>query len=655
MDSEPANPPPSQTDDGHAAEARLVVDRAIRAARSASPGRPANRGIAGYEIVREIARGGQGVVYLARRLADGAEVAVKLLPEPRDMEATRRLRREARALAALDHPGIVAFGEVIEAGGSCALVMDYVPGVPLSLVLAELAAMGTPAADLRRVLTLLAQACRALEAAHAAGVVHRDIKPSNIRVRADGHACLLDFGLASQAVDAAGLGGVGGVGGAGPTISATLTGQGQFVGSLLWASPEQLRGKEATPASDIWSMGLILHHALTGGAPLYPGGASLGKLVRLASAGRVSIPERLVDALDELGPHAARDARRVLQDALMPAPGDRTPTAAALATQIEALASGAPVRARRATRRAWARRLGWGLSAALALGVLVVALPLLATTSPELPAVRYEGGILAPGEVRFINGTWRTTLGDKLILCWVPPGSAMLGTNPDPPRPWKPVLGDSPLREVAFERGFWIARDELRQLTYKAVVGENPSQFVDEARPVESVTYHDALAFCELASEKYGVRVRLPTSDEWEYACRAGTRTIFSFGDDVRLIARYANAADASNPDLIAAASYDDGYPDTAPVSSFLANAWGLHDTHGNVWEWCQGPYDSDPASPGDEIEARADSRGGSYMDGPGSMESGHRNPLPLDTRASTLGFRVVVDLPPPPEAPGRP
>lgn len=643
MEPEPANPLPSRTDDGHAAEARLVVDRAIRAARTASPGGPANRGIAGYEILREIARGGQGVVYLARRLADGAEVAVKLLPEPRDIEAARRLRREARTLAALDHPGIVAFGEVIETGGSCALVMDYVPGVPLSLVLAELAATGTPAGELRRVLALLAEACRALQAAHAAGVVHRDVKPSNIRVREDGHACLLDFGLASQAVDAAGLAG------AGPTISATLTGQGQFVGSLLWASPEQLRGKEATPASDIWSMGLILHHALTGGAPLYPGGASLGKLVRLASTGRVTIPERLVDDLDELGPHAARDARRVLQDALMPAPGDRTPSAAALATQIGTLASGAPVRARRATRRAWARRVGWALSAALALGVSVAALPLLATAPPEPPPVRYDAGILAPGEVRFINGTWRTTLGDKLILCWVPPGTAMLGTNPDPPRLWKPVLGDSPLREVAFDRGFWIARDELRQLTYEAVAGENPSQFVDEAGPVESVTYHDALAFCELASEKYGVRVRLPTSDEWEYACRAGTRTIFSFGDDVRLIARYANAADASNPELIAAASYDDGYPDTAPVSSFLANAWGLHDTHGNVWEWCQGPYLADPMDPASAAAGMADSRGGSYMDGPGSMESGHRNPLPVDTRTSTLGFRVVVDLPPPP------
>lgn len=176
-------------------------------------------------------------------------------------------------------------------------------------------------------------------------------------------------------------------------------------------------------------------------------------------------------------------------------------------------------------------------------------------------------------------------------------------------------------------------------------MGTNPSRFVGDDLPVDSVTYQEAVEFCRRLSELTGKRFRLPTEWEWEYACRAGTTTHFYFGDDPKLMLRYGNAMDQSNnfPSVNARMPYNDGYESTAPCGAFHANLWLMQDMLGNVWEWCAGPYQIEPDDPSTRIADRAPLRGGSWWDVP--RDASERNPIAMADRVSTVGFRVAMDV----------
>jgi formylglycine-generating enzyme required for sulfatase activity len=152
--------------------------------------------------------------------------------------------------------------------------------------------------------------------------------------------------------------------------------------------------------------------------------------------------------------------------------------------------------------------------------------------------------------------------------------------------------------------------------------------------PVVNVSWNDAVAFCQWLSKKEGKTYRLPTEAEWEYACRAGTTTRFSFGDADANLKDYANVADRSVQEKFDAKAYsdygfmdwDDGYPFTSPVGSFKANAWGLYDMHGNVCQWClatagedQAVSDLDAAA-GRSARGDPAQRGGSDPEGVGPV-----------------------------------
>jgi len=124
---------------------------------------------------------------------------------------------------------------------------------------------------------------------------------------------------------------------------------------------------------------------------------------------------------------------------------------------------------------------------------------------------------------------------------------------------------------------------EVTQAQYEQVMDKNPSRGKGPTKPVEMVSWHEAIAFCGALSDQEGVEYRLPTEAEWEYACREGTTTAYSFGDDVSGLGEYAWHSGNSNST-------------THPVGGLKPNAWGLFDMHGNVFEWCQdwyGPYES--------------------------------------------------------------
>lgn len=204
-----------------------------------------------YKLLKPIGRGGMGEVYLAQDLALDRKVAVKLLPPSVDENPTarKRLLREARSAAALDHSFICKIFEAGETDGHTFIAMEYVAGAPL----AERIAAGP--IPLQEALSLAIETAEALETAHANGIVHRDLKPSNLMITAGGHVKLMDFGIALAAP-----------GGAETTESA-LTTPGQAVGTVAYMSPEQLRGEELDARSDIFSFGIVLHEMLTGRHP----------------------------------------------------------------------------------------------------------------------------------------------------------------------------------------------------------------------------------------------------------------------------------------------------------------------------------------------------------------------------------------------------
>jgi tRNA A-37 threonylcarbamoyl transferase component Bud32 len=218
---------------------------------------PAPDSFTGYLITREIHRGGQGVVYQALQQSTQRKVAIKVLKEGPFASPIDRARfeREAQVLAQIRHPNIVAIHDRGQAGGHYFLVMDYISGQPLDVY------MASTAPSVARTLGLFAKICDAVSAAHVRGVIHRDLKPRNVIVDADGEPHVLDFGLAKVAIHEEGKH-------AGPEL---MTATGQFVGSLPWASPEQVEGhpEQIDLRSDVYALGVILYQMLTARFP-YP-------------------------------------------------------------------------------------------------------------------------------------------------------------------------------------------------------------------------------------------------------------------------------------------------------------------------------------------------------------------------------------------------
>lgn len=212
-----------------------------------------------YRLDREIGRGGSGTVHLALDEVLGRQVAMKrigMVPGTPDVEL-ERAQREARLAAALNHPHVVSVFDLVDEDDVRWLVMEYVDGETLS----ERVRSAGPleAGDAAR---LLAQTADALVEAHAAGIVHRDVKPSNILI-SDGTAKLNDFGIARSEDDA------------------SLTQTGLVTGSPAYLAPEVASGSSATSASDVWSLGATLYHAVTGKPPYDVGDNLIGALYKI--------------------------------------------------------------------------------------------------------------------------------------------------------------------------------------------------------------------------------------------------------------------------------------------------------------------------------------------------------------------------------------
>jgi serine/threonine protein kinase len=209
-----------------------------------------------YEMVSALGAGGMGEVYKARDTRLDRDVAIKILPEAFAADADRvaRFQREAKTLAALNHPNIAQIFGLEQAGDVHALAMELVAGEDLSRRIAR------GPIPIGEALPIAIQIAEALEAAHDKGIVHRDLKPANVAVTRDGQAKVLDFGLA-KAMETTG-------GSTEPTQSPTITSPamtavGLILGTAAYMAPEQAKGRPADKRSDIWAFGCVLFEMLT--------------------------------------------------------------------------------------------------------------------------------------------------------------------------------------------------------------------------------------------------------------------------------------------------------------------------------------------------------------------------------------------------------
>ena len=233
-------------------------------------------------------------------------------------------------------------------------------------------------------------------------------------------------------------------------------------------------------------------------------------------------------------------------------------------------------------------------------------------------------------------------LGNKVTmkLTLIPAGKFVMGS----PKTEKGREGDEgPQRHVTISKAFYMGITEVTQSQYESVTGKNPScfKFKGSRNPVETVSWNQATAFCRALKKKTGRSVRLPTEAQWEYACRAGTRTRFSFGKEDKDLAVYGWCNANSR-------SYSGGSP--RPVGQKKPNAFGLYDMHGNVWEWCRDWYDEKFYANAKNVDPENTTkssarvlRGGSWDSNPRFCRAAHRYRRTADFRFSYDGFRVVV------------
>jgi formylglycine-generating enzyme required for sulfatase activity len=272
-----------------------------------------------------------------------------------------------------------------------------------------------------------------------------------------------------------------------------------------------------------------------------------------------------------------------------------------------------------------------------------------AAPGPKLPRPHDEweaAGVVPSGAAAV--AFHRNSIG--MLLVPIPSGTFMMGASDEradlmalveqiPGADYSWYANETPRHQVTISEPFFMSAHEVTQDQYETVMGTNPAHFRGPRRPVERVSWPDAMAFCERLSELEGVTYRLPTEAQWEYACRAGTSTRFNFGGE------YSPELLNCNPRW---ESGTGALTQTVDVGSYPPNPWGLYDMHGNVGEWCldgQRKYQAEPAT--DPVGPTPDDdrvlRGGSHSHYFMTCRAGDRGKTDLSTRSPEYGFRVIA------------
>jgi formylglycine-generating enzyme required for sulfatase activity/serine/threonine protein kinase len=617
-----------------------------------------------YRIESVLGEGGFGITYLVRELNLEKLFAMKeLLPDgiamrrtgdtsyvesksqsaEGDFAATRKyFISEARILAKMNHPAVVGVQRLMEANGTCYMVMDYVEGDTLGDHLKKRGGVLSGADEFKQIFYPLMSG---LEILHDQGIIHRDIKPGNIMVKPDGSPILLDFGAATQ-VQAKTM-----------TITQML--------SAGYSPFEQYtsRAKQG-PYTDIYALGATMLKCITGKKPddasdrmhedrhqplcdneTYVAAYGKPMLAAVDASLRMNAKERPQtvaewhqmmiqpeEARSEMPPRDTIDKqvdRAEIQGSVMTRNAETGSVSDSPPAQTE-------------QRKKNNFKLMGFLTAGLILFVFgLIMLSVLGgdeRRNQKSAVAENAGPVVEPKAGDREEFKIYSEL--KVELRWCPPtgeGGFMMGS----PTTEADRGDDEQQHKVVLSKGFWMMETEVTQGLWQAVMGENPSSFKKgDNYPVENVSWEDCQEFISRVNARgnlpKGLKAALPTEAQWEYACRAGTRG--AYAGDLASMGWYEINSGGT----------------THPVGQKQANAWGLYDMHGNLWEWCADWYDNgyydtavadrDPKGPGAFSQDRV-LRGGGCNAAAWCCRSTFRDRSEPSLRHFSRGFRLSLQV----------